>query len=141
MVSKKSSKLEVDAIKFMIARRDSVGVLFKDTVCNNISLKFRDLLFNDPYNCVKYHVIYTIEEVCKNLFKSNDWFLYLEDKNTERILIDILNMNITNAPELINRKLAEEKLQRRINFNKQVWSVYRYKTLEEANELLENGLV
>lgn len=98
------NKLNVEALKFLLVRRDKLGEEFRKTFINVIPLHKRESIMENPYACSDYYVWKKLKEATKMYFGRDNWYLFLKNSDTEKKLLSAIcvgyniedDMSVTN---------------------------------------------
>lgn len=142
----KRDKYELEAIRFIVARRDCFGDFFRTYLQMNIKSNDLLVLFNNPYAKMESrgNSLPRCVQSIKTLLRTtlgNDWFYYLKDSNSELRLHNILMYQPYVEDDTIVSESNLVMVLERCSRLKAGYFVYMRLSQQDAQSLYEQGRV
>lgn len=110
------NKVNIEALRFILVRKDELGDEFRKMFGETITPKYRSLLFDSPYTFEAYYVLNKLKDDTSTFFGRKDWFLYLCDYAHEERIINCLRLKdyIGDDEEISNNEITLQKVNSRL---------------------------
>lgn len=125
-VTHSANTTTLNAIRFVVARKDDLGIEFKSLVEDVVPNKYKDSFFDNPFAFNNHYVLGKVKEALEVFFGTKDWYLWLRNTENEKILLRVLRFEdtLSNNSIGVNNEDAIEQVSTRIYRFRLLYNVY-----------------
>ena len=125
-VTHSANTTTLNAIRFVVARKDDLGIEFKSLVDNVVPNKYKDSFFDNPFAFNNHYVLGKVKEALEVFFGTKDWYLWLRNTENEKILLRVLRFEdtLSNNSIGVNNEDAIKQVSTRIYRFSLLYNVY-----------------
>ena len=125
-VTHSANTTTLNAIRFVVARKDDLGIEFKSLVDNVVPNKYKDSFFDNPFAFNNHYVLGKVKEALEVFFGTKDWYLWLRNTENEKILLRVLRFEdtLSNNSIGVNSEDAIKQVSTRIYRFSLLYNVY-----------------
>lgn len=125
-VTHSANTTTLNAIRFVVARKDDLGIEFKSLVDDVVPNKYKDSFFDNPFAFNNHYVLGKVKEALEVFFGTKDWYLWLRNTENEKILLRVLRFEDTlgNNSIGVNNEDAIKQVSTRIYRFSLLYNVY-----------------
>lgn len=125
-VTHSANTTTLNAIRFVVARKDDLGIEFKSLVDDVVPNKYKDSFFDNPFAFNNHYVLGKVKEALEVFFGTKDWYLWLRNTENEKILLRVLRFEdtLSNNSIGVNNEDAIKQVSTRIYRFSLLYNVY-----------------
>lgn len=125
-VTHSANTTTLNAIRFVVARKDDLGIEFKSLVDDVVPNKYKDSFFDNPFAFNNHYVLGKVKEALEVFFGTKDWYLWLRNTENEKILLRVLRFEdtLSNNSIGVNSEDAIKQVSTRIYRFSLLYNVY-----------------
>lgn len=125
-VTHSANTTTLNAIRFVVARKDDLGIEFKSLVDDVVPNKYKDSFFDNPFAFNNHYVLGKVKEALEVFFGTKDWYLWLRNTENEKILLRVLRFKdtLSNNSIEVNTEDAIKQVSTRIYRFRLLYNVY-----------------
>ena len=116
----------LNAIRFIVARKDDLGIEFRNVFEEVVPDRYKDSFFDNPFAFDNHYILGKVREACELFFGTTDWYLCLRNSENEKVLLNVLRFEDTLSTRSIEvpKEDALKQVSARIYRFKLLYNVY-----------------